>query len=457
MHQKLSIVRLFFCLLGLALCSTPAHAINWTKLKTKKNETLYVDKSSITEQENLRKAWLKIVHKTPVKSTQEPDKKYNLSKVLWYFKCSEQKSATSQVAQYLDQTLVYSAGIDAKKAVFIDPVPETDVDIAMRFVCAYDRQAEAAKIAKRKADQKAKAEAKKKAEEDKKKAEEAAKLKAEEDKKKAEEAAQKQAAAEEAALEKNGKKGHGKKSKKQHKKDRKSAYKEKLKNKLNAKWKYRGRKGPKYWGDISHEYATCKTGFNQSPVNIKHTTEAKLEEIKGIYKYPATEIEYTGTTIEVRFEKGNMILLDDKPYRLKALHLRQPSEHKIKGKSLDLEMQFIHESKRGGKAILAVLFEKGKENRKLRKLWEQLPARKKRPHEIEKSASFSPKEIIPHNHRYYRINGSLTTPPCTEGVQWIIKKKILTVSEEQLNALKKILRTKNVRPVQKLHGRLVLE
>lgn len=428
------------------LCSSHAHALNWTKLKSDKTRTLLVDKASITEQETMRKAWLKIIYTKPQKNKIEPDKNYNLSKVLWYFKCNEQKSATSQVAQYLDKTLVYSAGIPIKKSVFIDPVPETDVDIAMRFVCAYDRQAEEAKIAKMKADKKAKTEAKKKAEEDKKKAE-AAKLKAEEEKKEAERKAEEEKAkAEAAALEadhKGRKKGH-----------KPSAF-EKHRKLLNAKWKYRGRRGPKQWGKISDEYAICGIGRNQSPVNIKKTIDAKLEEIRNVRKFPATSIENTGKTIEVMFEKGNMLVIDDRPYHLTKLHFHQPSEHKIKGKGFDLEAQFIHEHKGGDKTIVAVLYKKGKENQQLKKLWSMLPTKKKRPQPLTEEVT--PKQLIPHDNNYYRINGSLTTPPCTEGVKWIIKKKIQTVSEAQVEALKKILRKYNVRPIQKLYGRAVLE
>ncbi len=433
------------------LFSSHANALQWAKLKSNKTRTLLVDKASISEQETMRKAWLKIVYNKPQKNRQEPDKQYNLSKVLWYFKCSEQKSATSQVAQYLDKELVYSAGIDIKKTIFIDPVPETDVDIAMRFVCAYDRQKEAEMLAKQAADRKAKAEAERKAEEEKKKAEEA-KKKSLEDQKKAEEEAKKKAKeeknnAEEAALTKDD---HGKK-----KKSKQLSFFDKYKKKRGAKWKYRGRRGPKNWGNISEEYAICGIGRNQSPIDIRKTLDAKLEEIKSVRKFPATTIENTGNTIEVTFEKGNMLIIDNRPYHLKTLQFHQPSEHTIKGKPLDLEAQFIHEHKNGDTTIVAVLYKKGKENIKLNKLWAELPTRKKRPQPLSKEVT--PKEIIPHDNAYYRVNGSLTTPPCTEGVKWVIKKEIQTVSEAQLEAFKKVLRKYNVRPTQKLYGRVVLE
>ncbi len=451
MKHKQSFYTIFIALVSI-LFASHAYGLSWTKLKSNDTRTLWVDKASITEQETMRKAWLKVVYAKPQKNRQEPDKKYNLSKVLWYFKCSDQKSATSQVAQYLDKQLVFSAGIDdINKTVFIDPVPETDVDIAMRFVCAYDRQKEAEMLAKQKAERKAKAEAKRKAEEEKKKAE-AARKKSLEDQKKAEAAAKKKAEeekakAEEAALTDDK---HGKK-----KKSKQKSFFEKYKSKRNAKWKYNGRRGPKNWGEISDEYTICGIGRNQSPIDIRKTLDAKLTEIKSVRKFPATTIENTGNTIEVTFEKGNMLIVDDRPYHLKKLHFHQPSEHTIKGKSFDLEAQFIHEHKNGDTSIVAVLFKKGKENIKLNKLWAELPTRKKRPQPLSKE--ITPKEIIPHDKAYYRVNGSLTTPPCTEGVKWIIKKEIQTVSEAQLEAFKKVLRKYNVRPTQKLYGRVVLE
>ncbi len=428
--------------------SSNAYAISWSKLTADKHRTLYVDKASVTEQETMRKAWLKIDYKSNQKNRSEPDKQYNLSKVLWYFKCSEQKSATSQVAQYLDDELVYSAGIPATKATFIDPVPETDVDIAMRFVCKYDRKAEKAKIAKIAADKTAK----KKAEEEKKKAEEE-KKKAEEAKKKADAELLKKAKAEKEAAEAEAHDGD-KKDKKKHK-SHGSSYFKKHKDKKNATWRYRGRRGPKYWGRISDEYALCGTGVNQSPIDIKKTINADLGEIRSVRKFPAESIENTGKGIEIIFKKGNMMMVDNRPYHLKTMTLRQPSEHTIKGKKLDMEAQFLHQHKNGDTMILSLLYKKGSENAELKNIWAALPTKKKRPQPFEKE--ITPKQLIPHDDAYYRVNGSLTTPPCTEGVKWVIKKKIQTVSESQLEQLKKIMRKYNVRPVQKLHGRVVLE
>ena len=112
-----------------------SQAAQWVKLSDDSIEKLTLDKQSILKQDQLKRAWVKIEYKSLQKNPETIDKQYNLSKLLWFFDCSAQKSATSQVFQYLNNELIYSTAIDSKKAEFIEPVPETDVDIAMRYVC----------------------------------------------------------------------------------------------------------------------------------------------------------------------------------------------------------------------------------------------------------------------------------------------------------------------------------
>jgi carbonic anhydrase len=439
-----NLLRLTTLLISLSLFSTTAHAIKWTKLKSNKDETLLIDKESIALQNNLKKAWLKITYTKPQKNAVEPDKKYNLSKVLWYFNCAEQKSATSQVAQYMGKEMVYSAGIDVKKAEFIDPVPETDVDVAMRFTCAYDRAAEEAKIADAIAAKKAAKAAKKKAAEDKILADKLA-FEAEE-KEHAEMKAAEEEALAKATAEEEEEAGHNKGKKDNHKK----------KPKKKGKWSYAGDTGPKHWEALKDEFKTCGAGVNQSPINIKSTIKAKLGKIRNIRKYPATHILNNGHAIQANFGFGNMMVLDEAPYQLKSVEFHTPSEHTLDGKSYPIEAQFTHADSKGVTTMISVMFKEGKANKAIGKLWLQLSKRKSRKGKKLNTRVLA-KDLMPTKPDYYRYNGSLTTPPCTEGVKWLVLKTALSASTEQIEKLEKVLKHTNNRPVQALNGRVVLE
>lgn len=435
-----NLLRFLIVLIGFSLFSTTAHAIKWTKLKSNKDETLLIDKESIAVQRNLKKAWLKITYTKPQKNAVEPDKTYNLSKVLWYFNCAEQKFATSQVAQYMGKEMVYSAGIDVNKAEFIDPFPETDVDVAMRFTCAYDRATEEAKIAEAIAAKKAAEEAKKKAAEDKIIAEKLA-FEAEE-----KEYAEMKAAEEEALAKANAEEGEGEGD---HDKSKKSSHKK-------GKWSYAGDTGPEHWAELKEEFNTCKTGVNQSPIDISTTFKAKLDKIKNIRKYPATHILNNGHAIQANFGFGNMMVLDGAPYQMKSVTFHTPSEHTLKGDSYPMEAQFMHVDAKGRTVIVSVLFKEGKANKDLAKLWLQLSKRKSRKGK-KLNTRISPKDLMPTKPDYYRYNGSMTTPPCTEGINWLVFKTALSASTEQIEKLEKVLKHSNNRPVQPLNARVVLE
>lgn len=439
MHKSFSTLSPLIVLICLSTFVSKAQAVNWTKLNENKQSVLLLDKESVIEQNNLKKAWLKIKYKTIQKNYENPEIEFDLSKVLWYFNCAEQKSATSQVAQYLSNEMVFSAGIDVKKAEFIDPVPETDVDIAMRFTCAYDRKAEEEKIAKAIAEKKAAAEAKKKAEEEEKAA---AKLAAEQAEKEAEaEEAARIAEEEKAAKEAIDKEGTDSKKKK--------------KSKKTTEWSYQNETSPEHWGELKPEYSTCATGHNQSPINIDKTVKAKLEKIRNIQKFPGKEILNDGHTVQINFGEGNMLLLDEEPYQMKQVHFHSPSEHTIHGQAFPLEAEFVHANAKGDFTVMSVMFKEGAENKALAKLWEQMPKRKSKA--IALQSPVTPKDLMPTNPSYYRFSGSLTSPPCTEGVKWIILKTPLTASKTQIDAFKSAIKHDNNRPVQPLNGRVVLE
>lgn len=404
-------------------------AVTWTKLNENNQSKLSIDKQTIIEKDQLKKAWLKIEYKTPQKNLQDPEKTFNLSKVLWYFDCPAQKSATSQVVQYLNGEMVFSAGIDAKKAEFIEPVPETDVDVAMRYVCD-EKKPSAEAVTKPLVDEKTK---------DKKEGEKTEPI--------AEKKPEEKSAPEAAKVEE--KPADAKNVKKTDPANKEAKKGGKL------QWSYSGETSPENWGKLKPEYAMCESGKNQSPINIDEPIKANLKKIRSIQKFPAKSIENTGVGIKLHFKEGNMMVLDNAPYQMKYIELHSPSEHTLHGKDFPLEAQFYHIDSKGGTTIVSVFFKEGKPNQAIDKLFGELTPNTSAPVELKTRLIGS--DLMPISQEYFRYSGSLTTPPCTEGVRWVIMKNPLSIAKEQVEKINKALKTANNRPPQALNGRTTLE
>ena len=221
-----------------------------------------------------------------------------------------------------------------------------------------------------------------------------------------------------------------------------------------AHWGYTGHSGPEHWADITPENSACN-GKNQSPVNITSTVSAKLPALTFSYKLPANEMLNNGHTVQVNFPQGNSLQIEDTDFFLNQLHFHAPSENQIDGQNYDMEVHFVHADSNGNLAVIAVMIEEGKQNSALDKAFEKLPMKSGRSLSI--SDLVQPDQIMPVNHEYYRFNGSLTTPPCSEGVRWYVMKKPVTASKQQIEAFKQSIQGANNRPVQSLNARVVLE
>lgn len=424
---------IFALILYFAMIAT-SHAAVWVKLHEDSTSKLMLDKQSVLQQDLLKRAWVKIEYKATQKTFQTPDnlqsrdKQFNLSKLLWFFDCTAQKAATSQVFQYFNNELVYSAGIEPKSAEFIEPVPETDVDFAMRYVCLTDKLATNVRKAKPAAE---------KVDPAKKPAlvtESTVVVAAEKLVPVVAPAKSLEKPREGAAL---TKPATGKASaQKPH-------------------WTYAGKEGPENWAKLSPEYAACDAGRNQSPVDIEEAIHAVLKPIRNIQKFSAKDIVNNGHTVQISFKEGNMLVLDNAAYQMKQVHFHAPSENKIHGKSYPLEAHFVHADSKGNLTFIGVMFKEGKENPGLAKLWLQMPNEEGAP--ILLKTRVIPSELMPENRSYYRFSGSLTTPPCTEGVRWILLKTPVTASKEQIELFERATHHHNNRPVQALNGRVILE
>ncbi len=220
-------------------------------------------------------------------------------------------------------------------------------------------------------------------------------------------------------------------------------------------WSYDGAEGPDHWSELESKYSTCSTGKNQSPINLTDFIKAKLEPIKFDYKADGNQFINNGHTVQVNFHEGSNMSLHGHQYGLKQFHVHSPSENQINGKTFPMEAHFVHADANGNLAVIAVMFEEGKANPELEKAWKLMPQNADEKVDLKEEVLAS--AILPKSRDYYRFNGSLTTPPCTEGVTWLVMKHPVTASKEQIEHFQHVMHHHNNRPIQPINARMVLE
>ncbi len=219
-------------------------------------------------------------------------------------------------------------------------------------------------------------------------------------------------------------------------------------------WGYAGEAGPENWSKIDPKFAMCGIGRNQSPIDLRGFVESDLKPLKFAYKAGAADIVNNGHTVQIDYAAGSSLTVDGRTFELKQFHFHAPSENRIGGKQFPLEGHLVHADKDGNLAVVAVMFQEGAANPLLAKLWEKLP-----PKAGDKSAlpaGLSVSQLLPADRDYYRFNGSLTTPPCSEGVWWLVLKKPASASKAQVAQFSKTVGFSNNRPVQPVNARPVL-
>lgn len=222
----------------------------------------------------------------------------------------------------------------------------------------------------------------------------------------------------------------------------------------HAAWGYTGSGAPEHWAQLSSDYSTCN-GKNQSPINLTGFLKAELEPLKPQYAAGGQEILNNGHTIQVNFAPGSQLVVDGTVFELKQFHLHAPSENLINGKSFPLENHLVHADKNGNLTVLAIMYEEGAESAALAQFWSQSP--KKGGDKAALSAPVNAASLLPAKLDYYRFNGSLTTPPCSEGVRWLVLKQPVTASKAQIAAFTSLMGGNNNRPVQPVNARPVLQ
>ncbi|HEX5393956.1 MAG TPA: carbonic anhydrase family protein [Rhodocyclaceae bacterium] len=220
-------------------------------------------------------------------------------------------------------------------------------------------------------------------------------------------------------------------------------------------WSYEGEGGPNNWAKIDDQNAVCGSGKRQSPIDIADGIRVDLETIKFDYKPTLFRIEDNGHTIQVTPADGNTIKVMGRTYELKQFHFHRPSEEKVNGKRFDMVVHLVHKDDDGNIAVVAVLLEKGEaEQGVIQTLWNNMPL--ETGQSLTPSTAIDLNRLLPADRAYYTYMGSLTTPPCTEGVLWMVFKQPLVVTQDQVNIFSRLYRN-NARPVQPNFGRLVKE
>lgn len=220
-------------------------------------------------------------------------------------------------------------------------------------------------------------------------------------------------------------------------------------------WSYAGKEGPEHWGSLSKDFALCSSGKNQSPVDLgaaRHTRGGKLSFQHAVLPYT---VENNGHTIQaVPGEEREALTLGERRFALKQFHFHVPSEHTFRTKFYPMEIHFVHQSQAGELAVLAVTVKEGAENPSLQPL---LASPLKAGESVALADVLDIGPLFPSRRAHYRLNGSLTTPPCSEGVNWIVFTSPIQASKAQIARMAELIGQANNRPVQPINARVVVE
>lgn len=221
-----------------------------------------------------------------------------------------------------------------------------------------------------------------------------------------------------------------------------------------AHWSYEGAGGPEGWGRMKPEFAKCSTGSRQSPIDIREGIKVSLDAVAFDYKPSAFRVLDNGHTVQVNVGPGNSIEVLGRRYDLLQFHFHRPSEERIDGKQFDMVVHLVHKDLEGRLAVVAVLLERGSALPVVQSVWNNLPLEK--GEEVAAKLPLDLGALLPAERSYFTYMGSLTTPPCSEGVLWMVMKNPVQVSAEQIGIFSRLY-PMNARPVQSASGRLIKE
>jgi len=223
-------------------------------------------------------------------------------------------------------------------------------------------------------------------------------------------------------------------------------------------WDYEGARGAEHWSELDAEYSACNVGKEQSPIDIRNAEKAELPGLRFEYKSgPLKYLINNGHTIRVNYHdapgSGNFLTVGDTRYQLTQFHFHRPSEEYIHGKPYDMEVHLMHQTSDGKVAGVTVFLKAGSANATIQQIWEHMPKTEGKEEEIA-GVEVNPAGLLPRDTAYYMYIGSLTAPPCSEGIRWFVLKAPVDISAEEISAFARLY-PHDVRPVQALNGRVV--
>lgn len=220
-----------------------------------------------------------------------------------------------------------------------------------------------------------------------------------------------------------------------------------------AHWSYEGAGGPDHWGDVDAASKVCSAGSQQSPIDIRDAIKARLPRLKTAWARSADTIVNNGHTIQLNVAPGSTLTLGKDGYTLLQFHFHHPSEHTVSGKISPMEVHFVHRNSAGGLTVVGALMIAGHTNATFNKIVAAMPAHEGEP--VKVAVGIDPNKLLPPLRSYYRYAGSLTTPPCSETVEWLVLHQPIQVAKSDVEAFAKLF-PMNARPVQKDNRRFVL-
>jgi carbonic anhydrase len=217
-------------------------------------------------------------------------------------------------------------------------------------------------------------------------------------------------------------------------------------------WSYDGSGGPESWARLNPEFAKCGTGQRQSPIDIRGGIKVDLDPVQFDYKPVGFGVVDNGHTVQVNVASGNAIEVQGRRYDLVQFHFHRPSEERIDGRQFDMVAHLVHKDAEGRLAVIAVLLDRGSAHAVVQQVWNNLPLEK--GEQLDARTPIDLSALLPADRRYYTYMGSLTTPPCSEGVLWMVMQQPVTISQSQINIFAKLY-PMNARPIQSASGRLI--
>ncbi len=215
-------------------------------------------------------------------------------------------------------------------------------------------------------------------------------------------------------------------------------------------WTYEGSAGPEHWSDLDPKFSACAQGKSQSPINLV-AGKSGSRKIEVDYKPSALNVVNNGHTIKVSYDKGSSVVMDGNKFNLLQFHFHTPSEHTAKGAPYPIELHMVHQSDDGQLGVIGVFFKEGAKNKALSTVWKRANDHIGMEHTPE-GVSINAADFLPADRTHHNYSGSLTTPPCSENVNWNVMVTPLEASSSQIKKLQRLFKA-NARPVQKLHGR----